>query len=35
VVTGPAEALLLAMAGRAVARADLSGDGVAVLAGRS
>ena len=33
-VAGPAEALALAMTGRAVALADLSGDGVPVLGGR-
>lgn len=33
-VTGPAEALMLAMAGRRPALADLSGDGVAVLGAR-
>jgi uncharacterized protein (TIGR03083 family) len=33
-MTGPAEALLMAMAGRAVALDDLSGDGVAILAAR-
>jgi uncharacterized protein (TIGR03083 family) len=33
-VTGPGEALALAMTGRVVALADLSGDGVAVLGGR-
>jgi uncharacterized protein (TIGR03083 family) len=34
-VDGPGEALLMAMAGRHVALADLSGDGVAVLAART
>jgi len=34
VVTGPAEALLMAVAGRAAAMDDLRGDGVEVLAGR-
>ena len=33
-VSGSGEALLLAMAGRAVALSDLSGDGVAILAAR-
>lgn len=33
-VTGPAEALVMAMAGRKVAFADLKGEGVAVLASR-
>ena len=33
-VTGPAEALLMAVAGRAPAVDDLQGDGVSVLAGR-
>ena len=34
VVRGPAAALLLALAGRSVAYADLEGDGVPVLSGR-
>ena len=33
-VTGPAEALMMAIAGRSVALADLSGDGVPVMAER-
>jgi len=33
-VTGPAEALIMAMGGRRAALADLSGDGLATLAGR-
>jgi hypothetical protein len=33
-VSGPGEALLMAMCGRKVALADLTGDGVAVLRGR-
>jgi hypothetical protein len=33
-VAGPAEALALAMTGRAVALSDLSGDGVPVLGAR-
>ncbi len=34
-VEGPAEALILAASGRSVALADLSGDGVAILAGHT
>jgi uncharacterized protein (TIGR03083 family) len=34
-VTGPAEALVMTMAGRQVAFADLAGDGTAILASRS
>jgi hypothetical protein len=33
-VTGPAEAILMAVAGRPAALADLSGEGLPVLAGR-
>jgi uncharacterized protein (TIGR03083 family) len=35
VLRGPLEALIMAMAGRKAALADLRGDGVATLAGRS
>jgi hypothetical protein len=34
-VEGPSEALAMAVVGRSVALADLSGDGVPVLAARS